>query len=102
MYVHNGDDCLTVKGGCEDVLIVDSYFASGHGASVGYVTDIGVKNVSQRAPHVDLLPCFADTSFNSLLAACVFAGDLSEYPAQRHNRCNADQGQGAVQICGRL
>eukprot|EP01046_Picozoa_sp_COSAG06_P025448 COSAG06_NODE_2138_length_7498_cov_24.950554_9_plen_113_part_00 len=67
-YVHNGDDCLTVKGGCEDVLIVDSYFASGHGASVGSVTDIGVKNVSQCAPHVDLLPCFADTSFT---AGCV-------------------------------
>ena len=43
-FVHNGDDCLTVKGGCEDVLIADSYFASGHGASVGSVTDVGAEN----------------------------------------------------------
>ena len=42
-FVHNGDDCLTVKGGCEDVLIADSYFASGHGASVGSVTDVGAE-----------------------------------------------------------
>ena len=95
-YVHNGDDCLTVKGGhspgrhcqstlfstildchplgscavfllsllslsakmtvpprtkggCEDVLITDSYFASGHGASIGSVTDIGVRNVTFRS-----------------------------------------------------
>eukprot|EP01048_Picozoa_sp_COSAG05_P028906 COSAG05_NODE_9222_length_638_cov_1.025974_1_plen_206_part_01 len=42
VFVHNGDDCITVKGGCIDITIRDSYLMAGHGASIGSVTDLGV------------------------------------------------------------
>ena len=34
-----------IKGGCDGVVVADSYFAFGHGATIGSVTDHGVRNV---------------------------------------------------------
>lgn len=47
-FVHNGDDCMTVKGGCRNVLAADNYFMAGHGATIGSVTDLDVDNVTFR------------------------------------------------------
>jgi len=48
VYVSNGDDCLTVKGGCENVLVADAFFRFGHGATIGSILNFGVRNVTFR------------------------------------------------------
>jgi len=53
--ISNGDDCVAIKSGTSNVLIEDSYFENGHGASIGSlgengandtVTNVLVRNVT--------------------------------------------------------
>jgi len=48
VYINNGDDCLALNGGCQNILVENSVFFNGHGASIGsYVTPF-VKDVIFR------------------------------------------------------
>jgi len=43
-----GDDNVAVKGPSSNVLVEDCWFGTGHGASIGSITDTVVKNVTFR------------------------------------------------------
>jgi polygalacturonase len=43
-----GDDNVAIKGGTSNVLVENCHFGTGHGASIGSVTDKTVKNVTFR------------------------------------------------------
>jgi len=50
VYINNGDDCLAINGGCQNILVENSVFYNGHGASIGsyvtpYVKDIMFRNI---------------------------------------------------------
>ena len=46
--IGTGDDNVAVKPGCEDVVVEDCLFQSGHGCSIGSVNTTGVRDVVLR------------------------------------------------------
>jgi len=48
VYISNGDDCLAINGGCSDILVENSVFYNGHGASIGSFVTPYVKNIVFR------------------------------------------------------
>lgn len=46
--IGTGDDNVAVKSGCQDVLVEDSIFLSGHGCSIGSINTTGVRDVVLR------------------------------------------------------
>ena len=46
--IGTGDDNVAVKPGCQDVLIEDCLFQSGHGCSIGSINTTGVRDVVMR------------------------------------------------------
>ena len=46
--ISNGDDCIAIKSGTSNVLIQDSYFENGHGASIGSLGENGAHDLVQN------------------------------------------------------
>ena len=46
--IATGDDNVAVKPGCEDVLVENCLFQSGHGCSIGSINSTGVRSVVMR------------------------------------------------------
>lgn len=46
--ISTGDDNVAIKAGCQDILVQDCYFGSGHGCSIGSINMTGVQDVTVR------------------------------------------------------
>ena len=48
VFIQNGDDSITIKSGCRNVLVEDCVFQDGHGCNVGSVQGDAIDNVTYR------------------------------------------------------